>query len=188
VLWYNVFGTNDARRKLGGNPYTTPADSTLVEHDLKLNASVPRVRANPTHWRTSCVRHDRPSQHPLSRCTLLATDHPYCTRSCISSRTRRRHRNVTQSRSTPMATATFRSRHPCAFALLVLEVAPDLSRSRTDRRATELASRRNTMVHRQPQANRLRQTRDAIWATTGHRTARVWLARRRRSRGRHGPA
>ena len=43
VLWYNVFGTNDARAKLGGIPY----DNTSTQYpDPGLNASVERYAAD----------------------------------------------------------------------------------------------------------------------------------------------
>jgi pimeloyl-ACP methyl ester carboxylesterase len=48
ILWYNVFGTNDARSKLGGNPYTnkhfTYHGST---NDTALNQNVERFSADP---------------------------------------------------------------------------------------------------------------------------------------------
>ncbi|MBI4562718.1 MAG: hypothetical protein HY724_11800 [Candidatus Rokubacteria bacterium] len=49
VLWYNVFGTNDATAKLGGNPY----DNTTrlyrgSTNDLKLNMNVERFTADQT--------------------------------------------------------------------------------------------------------------------------------------------
>jgi len=48
VLWYNVFGTNDATEKLGGNPYD---NSTRLyrgsTNDLRLNLNVQRFTADP---------------------------------------------------------------------------------------------------------------------------------------------
>jgi len=46
LLWYNVFGTNDARAKLGGNPYGNRARVySGSSNDLALNASVRRFTA-----------------------------------------------------------------------------------------------------------------------------------------------
>jgi pimeloyl-ACP methyl ester carboxylesterase len=49
VLWYNVFGTNDAVSKFGGNPYD---NTTRVyfgsNNDLALNEGVNRYREDPT--------------------------------------------------------------------------------------------------------------------------------------------
>jgi alpha-beta hydrolase superfamily lysophospholipase len=48
VLWYNVFGTNDAVRKLGGNPYDNSNRFYLGADDvLRLNAVVERAHADP---------------------------------------------------------------------------------------------------------------------------------------------
>lgn len=49
VLWYDVFATNDAAAKLGGNPYDNH-DRWYVgsSNDLLLNLSVPRITADPT--------------------------------------------------------------------------------------------------------------------------------------------
>ena len=48
VLWYNVFGTNDATRKLGGNPYDNSNRFYFGANDVfKLNASVQRAHADP---------------------------------------------------------------------------------------------------------------------------------------------
>jgi pimeloyl-ACP methyl ester carboxylesterase len=49
VLWYNVFATNDAVAKLGGNPYGNVARVyTGSADDLRLNAQVQRFSASPT--------------------------------------------------------------------------------------------------------------------------------------------
>jgi len=48
VLWYNVFGTNDAVARLGGNPYTNRGRFYLgSSNDLRLNLRVRRVSADP---------------------------------------------------------------------------------------------------------------------------------------------
>lgn len=48
VLWYYVFGTNDASAKLGGNPYGNRAKWYRgSSNDLRLNAAVPRFAADP---------------------------------------------------------------------------------------------------------------------------------------------
>jgi hypothetical protein len=48
VLWYSVFGTNDAREKLGGNPYgnKTRVYSGSLD-DVRLNDRVKRYAADP---------------------------------------------------------------------------------------------------------------------------------------------
>jgi pimeloyl-ACP methyl ester carboxylesterase len=47
VLWYNVFGTNDANRKLGGNPFDNSSRFYLGADDfMGLNARVARVSAD----------------------------------------------------------------------------------------------------------------------------------------------
>src|SRR5262245_31673401 len=47
VLWYNVFGTNDAVSKLGGNPYTNRGRFYRgSSNDFRLNVRVRRVRAD----------------------------------------------------------------------------------------------------------------------------------------------
>ena len=49
VLWYNVFGTNDATAKLGGNPYdNTTRFYRGSTNDLKLNMNVQRFTADPS--------------------------------------------------------------------------------------------------------------------------------------------
>jgi hypothetical protein len=49
VLWYNVFATNDAAQKLGGNPYSNIGRWYFgSSNDLWLNVLVRRVRAVPT--------------------------------------------------------------------------------------------------------------------------------------------
>ncbi len=47
VLWYNVYGTNDAYVKMGGNPYDN-TDRTYVgsDNDILLNQAVVRYRAD----------------------------------------------------------------------------------------------------------------------------------------------
>jgi pimeloyl-ACP methyl ester carboxylesterase len=48
VLWYNVFGTNDAMAKLGGNPYDNRSRwYSGTSADLLLNLLVPRYTAAP---------------------------------------------------------------------------------------------------------------------------------------------
>jgi pimeloyl-ACP methyl ester carboxylesterase len=48
VLWYNVFGTNDASAKLGGNPYDNRSRwYTGTANDLLLNLLVRRFAADP---------------------------------------------------------------------------------------------------------------------------------------------
>lgn len=48
VLWYNVFGTNDAVEKVGGNPYDNIGRRYRgSSNDLRLNARVRRVAADP---------------------------------------------------------------------------------------------------------------------------------------------
>jgi pimeloyl-ACP methyl ester carboxylesterase len=48
VLWYNVFGTNDAVQKLGGNPYGNRLRFYFgSSNDLRLNLSVQRFTASP---------------------------------------------------------------------------------------------------------------------------------------------
>lgn len=48
VLWYNVFATNDATQKLGGNPYTNRGRWYFgSNNDFRLNAMVQRFDANP---------------------------------------------------------------------------------------------------------------------------------------------
>src|SRR5439155_9251984 len=48
LLWYNVFATNDAIEKLGGNPYDNRAIwYTGSSNDILLNLLVPRVSADP---------------------------------------------------------------------------------------------------------------------------------------------
>jgi pimeloyl-ACP methyl ester carboxylesterase len=51
VLWYNVFATNDATAKLGGNPYNNLSPRrtyTGSANDQLLNAGVQRFSASPT--------------------------------------------------------------------------------------------------------------------------------------------
>ena len=49
VLWYNVFGTNDAVARLGGNPYdNTGRIYTGSANDVQLNSVVQRFAASPT--------------------------------------------------------------------------------------------------------------------------------------------
>uniref|UniRef100_Q02DB2 Peptidase S9 prolyl oligopeptidase catalytic domain-containing protein n=1 Tax=Solibacter usitatus (strain Ellin6076) TaxID=234267 RepID=Q02DB2_SOLUE len=49
VLWYNVFTTNDAVQKLGGNPYDNRARWYIgSQNDFDLNFKVERVAASPT--------------------------------------------------------------------------------------------------------------------------------------------
>jgi hypothetical protein len=48
VLWYHVFGTNDAMEKLGGNPFdNTNTWYTGSANDAALNAGVERFQADP---------------------------------------------------------------------------------------------------------------------------------------------
>lgn len=48
LLWYNVFGTNDAVAKLGGNPYDNQARTYRGSaDDVRLNANVQRFMADP---------------------------------------------------------------------------------------------------------------------------------------------
>ena len=48
VLWYNVFGTNDAVRKLGGNPYGNRLTWYFgSQNDLRLNLLVRRFTPSP---------------------------------------------------------------------------------------------------------------------------------------------
>lgn len=48
LLWYNVFGTNDAVEKLGGNPYSNEGRWYWgSSNDLKLNRLVGRYTADP---------------------------------------------------------------------------------------------------------------------------------------------
>jgi len=48
VLWYNVFATDDATVKLGGNPYGNRWRwYTGSLNDVRLNAKVPRFTADP---------------------------------------------------------------------------------------------------------------------------------------------
>ncbi len=48
LLWYNVFGTNDATEKLGGNPFGNQQRwYSGSRNDLRLNHSVERVSADP---------------------------------------------------------------------------------------------------------------------------------------------
>lgn len=49
ALWYNVFGTNDAAAKLGGNPYGNRQTFYFgSRNDLRLNLLVRRISAAPT--------------------------------------------------------------------------------------------------------------------------------------------
>jgi pimeloyl-ACP methyl ester carboxylesterase len=49
VLWYNIFGTNDAVQKLGGNPFDNRLRLYLgSSNDLRLNLRVRRFSASPT--------------------------------------------------------------------------------------------------------------------------------------------
>ena len=49
VLWYNVFTTNDAVQKLGGNPYDNHARWYFgSQNDIDLNFKVERITASPT--------------------------------------------------------------------------------------------------------------------------------------------
>lgn len=49
LLWYNVFGTDDARARLGGNPYdNTTRQYVGSANDPALNARVQRFSADPT--------------------------------------------------------------------------------------------------------------------------------------------
>jgi len=54
ILWYNIFATNDARLKLGGNPFGNRLHwywgST---NDLRLNLRVQRSRRRQRPWRRS---------------------------------------------------------------------------------------------------------------------------------------
>lgn len=48
VLWYNIFGTNDAVARLGGNPYSNRFRLYLgSSNDLRLNLQVQRFTASP---------------------------------------------------------------------------------------------------------------------------------------------
>jgi pimeloyl-ACP methyl ester carboxylesterase len=48
LLWYNVFGTNDAVRKLGGNPFGNRLTWYFgSQNDLRLNLHVRRLTASP---------------------------------------------------------------------------------------------------------------------------------------------
>lgn len=48
ILWYNVFATNDAFEKLGGNPYTNRGRWYFgSDDDVRLNRSVARFAADP---------------------------------------------------------------------------------------------------------------------------------------------
>ncbi|MBI5015162.1 MAG: prolyl oligopeptidase family serine peptidase [Deltaproteobacteria bacterium] len=48
ILWYNVFATNDAIARLGGQPYDNSRRLYLgSDNDFLLNLVVPRFRANP---------------------------------------------------------------------------------------------------------------------------------------------
>ncbi len=48
LLWYNVFGTNDAVRKLGGNPFGNRLTWYFgSQNDLRLNLQVRRLTASP---------------------------------------------------------------------------------------------------------------------------------------------
>jgi pimeloyl-ACP methyl ester carboxylesterase len=61
ILWYNVFATNDAREKLGGNPYDNSRRLYLGSgEDFRLNLLVDRFHADPgalaaieTYYQTS---------------------------------------------------------------------------------------------------------------------------------------
>ena len=61
LLWYNIFGTNDAAQKLGGQPYdNTTRWYTGSGNDPLLNALIPRYAADPAaldeieaHYQTS---------------------------------------------------------------------------------------------------------------------------------------
>ena len=49
ILWYNVFATNEAKERLGGNPYDNRRRLYLgSSNDLLLNATVARFSASPT--------------------------------------------------------------------------------------------------------------------------------------------
>ena len=49
ALWYNVFTTNDAVQKLGGNPYDNHTRWYFgSQNDLDLNSKVQRITASPT--------------------------------------------------------------------------------------------------------------------------------------------
>jgi pimeloyl-ACP methyl ester carboxylesterase len=48
MLWYNIFATNDARARLGGNPYANAGRLYAgSNHDAKLNSGVQRFAADP---------------------------------------------------------------------------------------------------------------------------------------------
>jgi len=48
LLWYNVFGTNEAAQELHGNPYGNRLRLYLgSSNDLRLNLSVARFSASP---------------------------------------------------------------------------------------------------------------------------------------------
>jgi len=49
VLWYNIFGANDATEKLGGNPYDNTRRLYMGStNDVELNVGVQRFAADPT--------------------------------------------------------------------------------------------------------------------------------------------
>jgi hypothetical protein len=51
VLWYHAFGTEDAKRKMGGNPF---GNWTRVfrgsANDAELNRKIPRIAPDPRAW------------------------------------------------------------------------------------------------------------------------------------------
>jgi pimeloyl-ACP methyl ester carboxylesterase len=73
VLWYNVFGTNDARQKFGGNPYD---NTTRIyfgsSNDAQLNARVTRY-AESSSARAAMPQYDATGRVTIPLVTLHTT-------------------------------------------------------------------------------------------------------------------
>jgi len=76
VLWYNVFATNDAQRRLGGNPYTNVGrEYSGSSDDAALNAGVARYEP-VTLARGSLGQYDTSGDLPGPVVTLHTTGDP----------------------------------------------------------------------------------------------------------------
>ncbi|GAB6063133.1 prolyl oligopeptidase family serine peptidase [Deferrisoma palaeochoriense] len=77
VLWYNVFGTNDAREKLGGNPYdNTRRWYSGSDNDWRLNLRIQRFRADPEARRAVAEGYETSGRLRVPLVTLHTTGDP----------------------------------------------------------------------------------------------------------------
>jgi pimeloyl-ACP methyl ester carboxylesterase len=77
ILWYNVFGTEDAQARLGGQPFDNSARVyTGSSDDAALNAGVARFTADPAIW-PNLLRFETTGNLEVPVSTLHTTGDPF---------------------------------------------------------------------------------------------------------------